>query len=85
MKIAGVSVEPGRNVNTSSAQLLVSNDYYNWEVAAEFPKDKWTMKYFKFGVISFSEGEQSSDSFYISGEALKELDGESIRVSIDNF
>ena len=85
IKIAGVSVEPGRNVNTSSAQLLVSKDYYKWEVAAELPKDKWTMKYFKFGVISFSEGEQSSDSFYISGEALKELDGESIRVSLDNF
>ena len=40
------------------------------------------MKFFKYGVISFSGGEQSSNEFFISGEALSGFDGKSIRASI---
>ena len=38
---------------------------------------------FKFGVISFSDGYQDLNSFIISGEALKGLDGTSFECSIN--
>ena len=81
IKIAGVSVEPGSSVKTNYAQLLVSSDYIKWHKIIEFPKDKWSMKYFKFGVISFSDGRQGIDNFYISGEGLTGLDGKSMKLS----
>lgn len=80
--LAGVSVEPGNAVKTSSAQLLYTNDLKKWHCLKSFAKDSLTMKFFKFGVISFSDGRQSMRDFYISGEALKDIDGKSINLSI---
>ena len=81
--VAGVSVEPGLAVDTTSAQLIYSSNYLDWEVALEIPKDMWSMKLFKYGVISFSDGNQSSDDFMISGEGLVGLDGMSMNVKLN--
>ena len=85
--VAGVTVEPGASVQTKCAQLIASNDLIDWKVIAEFPKDVWSMKYFKYGVLCFSEGQQSSDSFCVFGEALVGFDGIGGKFSIpkDHF
>ena len=79
--LAGVSVEPGNAVKTNSAQLLYTNDLKKWHLIKSFDKDKLSMKFFKFGVISFSDGLQNIEDFYISCEALRHVDGKSINMS----
>lgn len=81
--LAAVSVEPGPSVKTNSAQIIASRDYINWHIVGEFEKDKWSMKFFKYGVLCFSEGNQYSTNFSVFGEALKNFDGCSRIYSID--
>ena len=81
--LAGVTVEPGASVVTKSAQIVATRDYENWRIIAEFEKDKWSMKWFKYGVLCFADGNQSSESFAVFGEALKNFDGVSRFYAID--
>jgi hypothetical protein len=41
------------------------------------------MRYFKFGVLAFADGPQSSKEFVLFGEALKGLDGRSLIVGLE--
>ncbi len=76
------TVEPGNSVNGDEASIYLSEDLVTWFRLAKFTKDHWPMGLFKFGVIGFSRGERSDGSFYIFGEALKGLDGRSLRCKI---
>jgi hypothetical protein len=76
------TVEPGDSVVGNEACIYFSKDLVNWSKQAAFTKDRWPMGLFKFGVIGFSRGERSDGSFYIFGEALKGLDGRSVRCRI---
>lgn len=78
------TVEPGDSVNGDEAGIYFSDDLVNWYMSASFTKDRWPMGLFKFGVIGFSRGERSDRSFFIFGEALKGLDGRSLRCKIIN-
>jgi len=82
--LAGTTVEKGPGVQTDRASLLVSENGVEWRKVISFRKDFWPMKYFKFGVISFPSGSYSSKSFWISGEALKGLDGCSMLCSLED-
>jgi hypothetical protein len=76
------TVEPGDSVTGDKAVIYFSEDLITWTKLAAFTKDLWPMGLFKFGVIGFSCGQRSDGSFYIFGEALKGLDGRSLRCKI---
>jgi hypothetical protein len=76
------TVEPGESVIGDMAGIYFSEDLVTWSRLAAFTKDRWPMGLFKFGVIGFSRGERSDGSFFIFGEALKGLDGRSLRCKI---
>lgn len=76
------TVEPGDSVTGDEAGIYFSEDMVTWSRLAAFTKDRWPMGLFKFGVIGFSRSERSDGSFFIFGEALKGLDGRSLRCKI---
>lgn len=81
--VAFTTVEPGPAVQRSSAAILLSSDAFHWHEVYSFPKDAWRpMKLFKYGVISCPAGPLSLERFYISGEGLVGLDGESAELQI---
>lgn len=75
--LAASSVEIGEGVYDYFAHLYVSKDLETWTEVAKFKKDVWPMRYFKWGVIAFADGIQSSNSFALFFEALKKVDGKS--------
>ena len=80
--LAGSSVEIGDGVLSDKACLYLSNDLKKWEIISEFPKDKWPMPYFKWGVLAFSNGSQTIKDFTLHFEGLKSLDGKAFLCSI---
>jgi hypothetical protein len=81
--LAGTSVEIGEGVHEQNACLFASKDLLSWECLSKFEKDSLPMPHFKWGVMAFSEGEQTSESFTIHFEALKKVDGRSYVWSIE--
>jgi hypothetical protein len=81
--LAGSSVEKGKGVLSDRACLYVSRDLVKWEIIKDFKKDFWPMPYFKWGVIAFSEGKQTSKKFTIHFEGLNNVDGKSFICSIN--
>jgi len=79
--ILQTSVEPGAAVTTTSSKIYASEDYINWHLIAEYEKDRWPM-IFKFGVIAFSDGKQSSHDFLAFGEGLTGFDGKIKRFNV---
>lgn len=77
------SVEPGDSVTGNEACIYYSNDLISWSKIKTFKKDILPIELFKFGVIGFSRGLRSDTSFYIFGEALKDLDGKSCRCLVE--
>src|SRR5690606_19499784 len=61
------------------AHLFASRDGVVWTEALIAMHDGLPKRWFKSGVISFSDGPQSSRQFYFSAEALTRLDGRSFR------
>lgn len=78
---AGTSVENGPGVSTDQARVYLSRDGLRWELRASFTKDALPMPLFKWGTISFPSGSFPSDRIWISGEALRGLDGVSRRLT----
>jgi hypothetical protein len=73
--LAATACEIGPGVHDDYAHLLHSTNLENWKEIARFRHDGLPKGYFKFGVIGFADGAQSSKEFYIFGEALRGLDG----------
>jgi hypothetical protein len=73
--LATTAVEIGPGVHDSAAHVVMTKDFKTWEDIYEFPHDRLPMRYFKFGVLAFADGTQSSDKFYLFGEAVRGLDG----------
>ena len=80
--LAGSSVEIGDGVLSDKACLYLSKDLKKWEIICEFSKDKWPMPYFKWGVLSFSNGCQTIDNFTLHFEGLNPVDGKAFVCSI---
>ena len=81
--ILQTSVEIGKGVKDNYAYLFFSPDLENWECIAKYKKDIYPMKYFKFGVLAFSEGPQIFSNFPIHAEGLRHIDGKSLLLSIE--
>jgi hypothetical protein len=73
--ILQTSVEIGSGVKSNYSSLFYSKDLINWHEIYKFKKDIFPKKLFKFGVVAFSEGMQSSKDFLFSAEGLKKVDG----------
>jgi hypothetical protein len=73
--ILQTSVEIGDGVKSNYSSLFYSKDLISWSEICKFKKDIFPKKLFKFGVIAFSEGIQTSKDFLFSAEGLKKIDG----------
>ena len=69
------TVEVGPGVQSRYVHIFASADLLTWHEVGKFKKDRWPMPWFKFGVIAFSDGSQSSGDFIVHGEGLVALDG----------
>jgi hypothetical protein len=74
--------EIGQGVKDSYAHMLVSRNGLNWSPLMKVKGDWLPKGYFKFGVLGFADGSQSSDHFYLFAEALRGMDGKAFRCSI---
>ena len=81
--LAGTAQEIGEGVHDDRVHLLASKDLVHWEDVAQFEHDGMPKQFFKFGVIGFADGTQSSNSFYLFAEAIKGLDGKSAVCAIE--
>ena len=82
--LAASSVEIGEGVYDNYAHLFISDDLQSWTELTKFKKDKLPMRYFKWGVIAFAEGEQSRKSFALFFEALCKVDGKAFIYELDD-
>ena len=73
--LAATAQEIGAGVKDEYAHLMVSKDLQSWQDVQRFEHDGLPKGYFKFGVIGFADGPQTSNAFYIFTEAIKGLDG----------
>lgn len=76
------SVEIGDGSKSRFSHIFFSNDMKSWKSVAKFKKDFLPMKLFKFGVIAFADGRQSSKNFVFFGEALNQIDGKIFKAKI---
>lgn len=82
ISLAATAQEIGRGVKDRFVHLMVSKDLDTWEDLHQFRHDGFPKKVFKFGVIGFAEGAQTSQSFYLFAEAIKGLDGKLVLCEI---
>lgn len=75
MFFAGTSVEKGPGVTTDQARVYLSRDGLEWSPCASFTKDALPMPLFKWGTLSFPTGTFPVSRIWVSGEALRGLDG----------
>lgn len=76
--------EIGPSVEDRYCHVFVSPDAITWQPIMKVPHDGLPKRYFKFGVIAFADGPQSSAEFYLSCEALSEMDGRSFKCAIES-
>jgi hypothetical protein len=81
--LAATAQEIGPGVKDKHAHLMISKDLIEWDDIHQFQHDGFPKRYFKFGVIGFPDGQQSSQSFFIFTEAIKGLDGKVALCAID--
>jgi hypothetical protein len=76
-------VEIGPGVRGNHAHLFMSADNREWIDVVRYRKDRWPMRFFKFGVLSFADGPQTMDDFVLFGEGLVGMDGVAVIAAID--
>jgi len=81
--LIAATCEIGPGVKENNANIYLSRDLFNWTKVLTLAHDGLPKGYFKFGVIAFAEGQQTSDHFWIFGEALKKLDGKAALCRIE--
>jgi len=80
--LLGITCENGPGSNNKFGYLYYSSNLKNWFEVSKFKKDFLPKKYFKNGVVSFSDGKQTIDNFIISGQGFKDFDGVSFQCEI---
>ena len=79
LHVAMTSVE--RRVRTQQARIWVSRDAWTWTVAHSLRKDAYPFL-FQSGNFLCPSGALSSDRLWVSGLALRGLDGSSVRLKL---
>lgn len=80
--IVSTAQEIGPAHKDDKVHLLYTKDFVTWFDIAKFRHDGLPKRYFKFGVVAFSDGEQTPDDFFIHAEAIEGLDGKVLRCSL---
>ena len=80
--LAATAQEIGPGVKDHLVHFMVSRDLEKWKDIYQFVHDGYPKRYFKFGVISFADGNQDSHSFYMFAEAIKGFDGNIVECEI---
>ena len=75
--------EIGVGVKDKNCHIFASKDAINWQKVLSIPHDGWPKRYFKFGVIGFADGKQSSENFFLFAEAVKGMDGRAYRCQLE--
>ncbi len=75
--LASITCEKGPGSHPKYGFIYHSKDLEKWNQVIKLKKDFWPKKYFKNGVISFSDGQQNINSFEITGEGFEDFDGNS--------
>lgn len=75
--LAATAQEKGPSHKDKYLHFMVSRDLVKWEDIATFESDSLPKGLFKFGVITFADGFQTSNRFFLFFEAVKGLDGKS--------
>ena len=65
------TVEIGAGVRRAQACVFTSSDLDHWREVACFDKDRWPMRWCRFGVVGFADGHQTAEDFVLFGEALQ--------------
>lgn len=81
-RVLATATEARPGTSDDRAHLFVSRDALEWREVLVADHDGLPKRIFKSGVISFADGPQTSDSFYLSAEALRSMDGRSFRCSL---
>ena len=63
---------------------MVSKDLETWDDIYQFHHDRLPKRYFKFGVLGFADGYQTSNEFYMFAEAISGLDGKIAVCQLEN-
>ena len=82
-----LSILLAQNTNPGNCTVTLAHSHTknlkDWNCIAEFSKDIFPMPHFKWGVVSFSDGDQESESFTLHFEGLKKVDGKAYLCSIN--
>ena len=82
LAILATTVEIGNGSKINNANIYGSGNLLGWSELKSFRKDWLPKRFFKFGVISFADGQQDSTDFVMHGEALDKFDGKILRARI---
>ena len=80
--LSATTQEIGAGVLDDKVNLYISTDLKEWNILHVFDHDGFPKRYFKFGVIGFADGRQSSKDFYMFFEAVKGFDGKSVTCAL---
>ena len=76
--VISTTVEPS-DVNTDLySHIWFSNDGVNWKELCSFEKDFFDQKYFQYGRVRFPRNAMMDNKFYLTGHALKDIDGKTV-------
>lgn len=82
--LAATAQEKGPSHKDKCLHIMVSCDLEKWEDIATFQSDLMPKDLFHYGVITFAEGIQTSQGFYMFFEAVKGFDGKACLCKLDN-
>lgn len=81
--LAATACEKGPGVTDEYAHVYASLGGETWREVYRLRHDRLPKGYFKFGVVGFADGPQTSDRFFLFGEALSGLDGRAAECRLD--
>jgi len=67
-------VEPSRVNSVREVQLVGSADQRNWQLLAQWQKDKWPMRYFQYGNAVLPDGENTTHYLAATSVAVEQED-----------
>jgi hypothetical protein len=73
--MTSTSQEVGPSVKDNLVHVYLSTNFKEWIEVIKFEHDGFNKKYFKFGLVGFSLGAQTTNDFTLFCEAVKEYDG----------
>ena len=81
--ILSTAVEPSEVNNDIFSHVMYSENGIHWIELCAFEKDDYSKKYFQYGRVKFPRNAILNNKLYLSGHALKGIDGNSVVFNLD--